>query len=42
MLTALENNQLDYGDKTITLKWYNHIKNTKILLEKYSINGKFL
>ena len=42
MLIALENNKLDCGDKTITLKWYNHIKNTKILLEKYSINGKFL
>ena len=42
ILTALENNKLDYGDKTITLKWYNHIKNTKTLLEKYSINGKFL
>jgi nucleoside-diphosphate-sugar epimerase len=42
MLTALESNQLDYGDKTITLKWYNHIKNTPDLLEKLSINGKFL
>lgn len=42
ILTALENNKLDYGDKTITIKWYNHTKNTKTLLEKYSINGKFL
>lgn len=42
MLAALEGNQLDYGEKTITLKWYNHIKNTKTLLEEYSINGKFL
>lgn len=42
ILTALESDKLDYGDKTITLKWYNHIKNTKDLLEKCSINGKFL
>jgi len=28
--------------ESITLKWYNHIKNTKDLLEKCSINGKFL
>jgi len=42
ILTALQNNTLDYGDKTITLKWYNHIKNTPDLLEKLSINGKFL
>ena len=42
MLSALENNTLDYGDKTITVKWYNHIKNTPDLLEKLSINGKFL
>jgi nucleoside-diphosphate-sugar epimerase len=42
ILAALENNTLDYGDKTITLKWYNHIKNTPDLLEKLSINGKFL
>lgn len=42
MFTALENNKLDFGEKTITLKWYNHIKNTKTLLEKYSINGQFL
>lgn len=42
ILTALENNTLDYGDKTITLKWYNHIKNDQKLLEENSINGKFL
>ena len=42
MLSALENNTLDYSEKTITLKWYNHIKNTPDLLEKLSINGKFL
>ena len=42
ILAALENNTLDYGDKTITVKWYNHIKNTPDLLEKLSINGKFL
>ncbi len=42
ILDALENNTLDYSDKTITLKWYNHIKNTPDLLEKLSINGKFL
>ena len=42
ILTALENNKLDYGDKTITIKWYNHTKNTKTLLEKHSINKKFL
>ncbi|MDC0522176.1 SDR family oxidoreductase [Nitrosopumilus sp.] len=42
ILAALENNTLDYGDKTITVKWYNHIKNTPKLLEKLSINGKFL
>ena len=40
--SALENNTLDYGDKTITLKWYNHIKNDQKLLEENSINGKFL
>ena len=42
MFRALENNTLDYSDKTITLKWYNHIKNTPDLLEKLSLNGKFL
>lgn len=42
MINALENNTLDYGKKTITVKWYNHIKNDRALLEKYSINGKFL
>ena len=35
----LENDTLDYSEKTITLKWYNHIKNTPDLLEKLSING---
>jgi len=42
MLDALENNNLDYSEKTITLKWYNHIKNNKDLLEQYSMDGKFL
>jgi len=42
MLTALESNKLDHSDKTITLKWYNYLKNNEILLKKYLINGKFL
>ena len=42
MLDALEINKLDYGEKTITLKWYNHIKNNQILLKQHSINGNFL
>ena len=42
MFSSLENNILDFSDKTITLKWYNHIKNDKSLLEKFSIDGKFL
>lgn len=42
MLESLRHNKLDYGDKTITLKWYNHIKNNKELLAEHSINKKFL
>lgn len=42
MFSSLKNNTLDFSDKTITLKWYNYIKNDKSLLEKFSINGKFL
>lgn len=42
MFNALETNKLDYGEKTITLKWYNQIKNNPILLQEHSINGKFL
>ena len=39
---SLKDGSLDYGEKTITLKWYNHIKNNKILFEDNSINGKFI
>ena len=42
MFSSLENNTLDYGEKTITIKWYEHIKNDESLLRKHSINGKFL
>ncbi len=42
IFVALQNGKLDYGDKTITLKWYNHIRNNPDLLIKYSINDKFL
>ena len=42
MLSALNNNKLDYSDKTITVKWYNHIKNNEDLLQACLLNDKFL
>ena len=42
MLSALKNNELDHSDKTITVKWYNYIKNNEKLLQTCLLDGKFL
>jgi len=42
MYKQLKDEKLHDSIKTITLKWYNHIKSDPVLFKKFQINGKIL